>query len=110
MPPARDAILQLPARGGVEAALLRDVMGATHDAHSGFIALDRLVHDVARFDRREPPWLRPYLSRPGVPYVNWVRPGLADSFVFAEELLVVSRVELASPGFLEFVGSLNPLE
>lgn len=109
MPPTRDAILHLPGEGGVEAALMRDLLAAAHEAHSGFIAFDRIVSDIRRW-HREFPMPRRYLGATGLWYPDWDRPGLADSFVFGDELLLVGRVELRSPGFWEFVGALNPLE
>jgi hypothetical protein len=58
---------------------------------------------------KEFPLPRRYVS-PGIWLPAWDRPLVADSFVFGDELLLVGRVELGSPGFWEFLGSLNPLE
>jgi hypothetical protein len=117
MPVERDAVLHLGAAGGVEAALLRDLLGAAHDAYSGYIAFDRIVSDIEQ-TYGDPPFWRRRLERDlpvGLGPVfwypqGWDRPGLADPFVFANERLLVFRVELRSPGFLEFLGALNPLE
>lgn len=109
MPPARDAILHLPAEGGIEAILMRDLLAAMHDAHAGFIAFDRILADIDR-SYREFRFPRRYLAAPGFWYPEWTPPGPTESVVFGNELLLVTRVELASPGFSEFLGSLNPLE
>jgi hypothetical protein len=110
MPTERNAVLHLPGEGSVEAALLRDLLAAAHDAHSGFIAFDRIVSDLDRW-YREFPVKRRYIGIPSLWHpADWDRPGLADSFVFGDELLLVTRVELGSPGFWEFAGALNPLE
>jgi len=87
---------------------MRDLLAAAHDAHSGFIAFDRFA-DIDRLFG-EFPFPGRYLAAPGFRYFDWREQGLADSVVFGDELLLVGRVELTSPGFLEFVGSLNPLE
>jgi hypothetical protein len=109
MPRPRDAVLHLPGEGAVEAVLLRDLLTAMHDAHSGFVAFDRIVSDMGRW-YREFPFPRRYLGPPGIWLPEWDRPHVAESLVFGDELLLVSRVELGSPGFWEFLGSLNPLE
>ena len=109
MPHARDAVLHLPAEGAVEAALLRDLLTAMHEAHSGFIAFDRVVPDVRRWSR-EFPFPRPYLGGSALWLPDWDPARVTESFVFGDELLLVGRVELGSPGFWEFLGSLNPLE
>jgi hypothetical protein len=80
-----------------------------HDAHSGFIAFDRMVSDVGRW-YREFPFPRPYLGGSALWFPDWDPEHVAESFVFGDELLLVGRVELGSPGFWEFLGSLNPLE
>jgi hypothetical protein len=118
MPSTRNAVLHLPAEGGVEAAILRDVLATMHDAHSGYIAFDRILSDTERAYRELLPFSRrrlresPFESGYGPPfgYAAWNRPLVADFFVYAGELLLVTRVELGSPGFLEVLGALNPLE
>jgi hypothetical protein len=41
MPATRNAVLHLPAEGSVEAAIVRDLVGALNAAHSGCIAFGR---------------------------------------------------------------------
>jgi hypothetical protein len=106
MPP-RDSVLHLPAEGAVEAGLLRDLLAAADDAHSGLIAFDRIV-----FRRRYPRTPdRELYFQDWIPwYPEWSQREILESWVFLDERLVVRRVQLASPGFWEFLGSLNPLE
>jgi hypothetical protein len=108
---ARNAVLHLPSEGGVEAALIRDLVAAVHDTHSGYVAFDRIVSDLER-EYRDFPFPRRYVAL-GAParWYPWFDPfGVADSFVFADERVIVARVELSSPGFWDFLGSLSPLE
>ena len=105
MPATRDAILHIPAEGGVEAELLRDLLGSVNAAYSGYLAFERLVSDgpSARLSRR-------YLWRDW-PFLGPDWPNDTDNFLVSpSERLIVARVELASPGFWEFLGLLNPLE
>jgi hypothetical protein len=107
MPLTRDAVLHLPSRGGVEAALVRDLVAAVHDAYSGLVAFERIFSSTWWYGEFLPP-----RRTPSAPFwfPNWELPIVADSFVFPAELLLVTRVELGSPGFWEFLGALNPLE
>ena len=105
-------MLHLPSQGGVEAALIRDLVSAVHDAHSGYIAFDRIVSDLGREYRD---WVVPFPRRyrglaPTPWYLDLNQFVVADSYVFTNERLLVVRVELGSPGFWEFLGALNPLE
>ena len=111
MPSARNTVLHLPSVGGIEAALVRDLVSAVHDAHSGYVAFDRIVSDLSR-EYRDFPFPRRYLglAAPAPWYPGFDRFAVADSFVFANERVIVIRVELSSPGFWEFLGALSPLE
>jgi hypothetical protein len=104
--PARDSVLLLPGAGGVEAARIRDLVGAVHDAHSGLIAYDRIVSRGRYREYLVAPWFFE-------PETTWLQSGwrgLADSIVLEDERLVVASVELSSPGVWTFLGALNPLE
>ena len=108
MPETRNAILYLPADGGIEALLLRDLLAASNSAHSGFLAFERIVRNLAFWNREFAP--SRYRGADWWMYPIWDLPDLSESFVFGDELLIVTRVELGSPGFWEFLGALNPLE
>lgn len=107
--PARNAVLYLPAQGGVEAALLRDLLAAADKAHSSGIAFDRILADAARW-HREFPFPRRHLGALGPWGDDWLLLDTPEVFVFSDERLLVTRVELGSPGVWEFLGALNPLE
>jgi hypothetical protein len=117
MPELRNATLQIAAEGGHEARMVRDVLAGFEDAYNGFLAVDRILEGLIaqrswrtlvprRLLRTDPFWV-PELS--DAPWnVLRERPE-APLFVYSFERLLIARVELASPGFFEFLGSLNPL-
>ena len=52
-----------------------------------------------------------YAMEFGLPYIHgWPGPGATAESVMPEHQLVVKAVRIESPGFWEFLGSLNPLQ
>src|SRR4051794_10696513 len=98
MPEARDASLRLPAIGGVEVSLVRDLLTAIDASYSGYLAFDRIVDGTRRRGRYpEAFWWPDWPLAPLNLLLN--DPAGAPLLVYPDERLVLSRVELASPGF-----------
>jgi hypothetical protein len=104
--------LRIDSQGGVTAEQMRELLAALDTAYASVSRADAFLRRelaVARAARR---WARrwgpPERYLPLAAY-RFGSPAGIDSMPVGHPL-VVSRVTLASPGFWEFMGSLNPLE
>lgn len=113
------ARLKVHGQGDVEVELiaayladLRRVYESVLVLESAIDGLDRAVHEYRLLIPFELSFAWPLSSRRGLRRMpEW--PPTAEqiaSFVPRSERLVLSSVKLTSPGFWEFMGSLNPLE
>ncbi len=98
--------LRVEGRGGVRVSEIRDLLGAVEAAYQAVarveVAAESLLERSEWAERYGPPlryWPPAWLSQTPLP-----------SSLRAADPLVVSRVELSSPGFWEFFGGSSPLE
>ena len=116
MPTGRNAILRLNAKGGIPVRDVRDLLEAFELSYMSLCAFeDALLHpgllrrdnDLSRDIADMPTGERiRTLADPSLPW----RPIAAYSLVQTEYRLVLRAVQLASPGFWDFLGKLSPLE
>ena len=88
---------------------VRRLLDAMQGAYDGLIAFELIAQEFAYRSRR---WrdIGPFLSD-SYPWVLLMPEGVISSeLVPPDDSLALSRAQLSSPGFLEFLGSLNPLE
>lgn len=108
---ARAARLRIEGDGDVEVEVLASFLSDLENAYSSILVFERTLD---RFARGYFPdfWSVPYPSQRRLVRRGPRFPVQEDSrlFVPARDRLRLSSVELASPGFWEFIGSLNPLE
>jgi hypothetical protein len=77
------------------------VLKRIEGAYEGLVAVDSMADLTSvRFSKLRGPWL----WTPGTP------PIAARKLILPDERLLLGAVQFESPGFWEFVGSLNPLE
>ena len=112
---ARDAVLQLEGNGDVEIDLLSAFLADLSDAYSSLYAFDKIMGRLERSPFE--PWiefLSIYPARRGRGRRAWYTsaPAPEDTSlqVPISERLRLRQVKLASPGFWQFLGALNPLE
>ncbi len=101
--------VRIDVAGPMRSLDLRSALRSVEQCHSGLFLLDQLVEEVRDVELTVPPW--------------WWREGrwrslsigmlndpreLSDYLPLDAELVLLAA-EFASPGFLEFLGSLNPL-
>ena len=98
--------LRIESHGGVRASEIRNLLDAIETAYQAVarveVAAESLLQTFEWAERYGPPlryWSPAWLSQTPLP-----------SSLAAADPLVVSRVELSSPGFWEFFGSRTPLE
>jgi hypothetical protein len=98
--------LRIDGRGGARTSDLRDLLDAIDAAYQAVsrvaVAAERMAETVAWAERYGPP----FRYWPAI----WIGQSSMPGAIATSDPLVVSRVELSSPGFWEFFGSLNPLE
>jgi hypothetical protein len=88
---------------------VRRLLDAMQGAYDGLIAFELIAQDLADRSTR----LRRFVPFPLDFHLGalWVPEGVISSeLVPPDDALALSRAQLSSPGFLEFLGSLNPLE
>lgn len=115
------ARLKVYGQGGVEVELVTAYLSDFDHAYASVLLFEATIDGMRRAAREFPFPRYPFgwdlgvglpVSRRGARRIrNW--PPIAEevaSFVPRAEQLVLSSVSLASPGFWEFLGTLNPLE
>jgi hypothetical protein len=109
-----EARLRINGHGQVEVELVTAYLFDLKHAYDSILVFESVVEGMGRV-----PWPRlsmvfgwPVASRRGPKYTpGWPpTPKQVASFVPRKQQLVLSAVNLASPGFWEFLGTLNPLE
>lgn len=114
---AEQARLVIRGQGGVEAQYAAEFLADLTTAYNSILAFDTvtehwagddyyyrgMVEEVLFRRTRSPRGLRTLMPPPPTPMQ-------VREMVPFEQTLVLARVELASPGVWEFLGSLNPLE
>ena len=109
------ARLRVHGRGGVEVELVATYLTDLKHAYDSLLLFEATIDGMRRLARDFPFPRHPFGTDFGWPPVSrrtsW--PPTAEavaSFVPRKEQLVLSAVRLNSPGFWEFLGTLNPLE
>jgi hypothetical protein len=91
------AKLRIEAEGGVPVSSARELLASVEHAYNGLLILESMTEPRSVSN---PSWI------PSVDFSVEASSGM----VLPTDRLVLSAVELSSPGFFEFLGSLNPLE
>jgi hypothetical protein len=112
-------LLRVHGQGGVEVELVAQCLADFDRAHDALLVFETTIGNLQRYRYFEPelflfwngfPIARP-TSRRGVRSAPWIPTSdEISSLVPLKERMILQSVTLASPGFWEFVGSLNPLE
>jgi hypothetical protein len=112
--------LRIHGHGEVEVELVISYLADLKHAYNSIILFESIIDGLERTARdihfsRYPFGLYmdwPVARRRGIGHIReWPpRPEEVASFVPASEQLALSAVQLSSPGFWEFLGTLNPLE
>jgi hypothetical protein len=112
--------LRIHGEGEVEVELVGAYLADLKLAYDSILLFEAIIDGLERASRDFPfqrypfslysDW--PLIRRRGFGHVrDWPpRPEEVASFVPASEQLILSAVQLSSPGFWEFLGTLNPLE
>src|SRR5262245_19243199 len=113
--PAQLGLLRVhvPTAGTVRQTI--DTLAAIEGAYLQIYAANLLLNNLneAYFGkgRKFPPFLEsgiyPWLLDAGFPFST---EEIRERLLLAEDELLISAVEISSPGFWEFLGALNPLE
>ncbi|UUY01579.1 hypothetical protein LRS13_12625 [Svornostia abyssi] len=112
--PGSTGYLQIRGEGGITAAQMRALLQAFDDGYTSIASVEVELAARVGYARRLSRWSRRY----GPPdfFLPWLSQPAAIGGAFnllgsvPAAPLVISRVVLESPGFWEFVGTLNPLE
>lgn len=116
MPTGPNAILRLSAEGGIYVEDVRGFLTAFQQAYDCLCALENFLllpeslpnnNDIAVLLISMS--VRERVQALADPHLPWT-PLIAATLVRDDDRLVLRAVELASPGFWEFLGKLNPLE
>jgi hypothetical protein len=109
---AAQGFLRIEGQGGVTAAQMRELLAVLDGAYASVSRAETFVRRELSSARAARRWARrwgpPELFLPFTGY-RFGGPATIESIPVSHPL-VVSRVMLSSPGFWEFLGSLNPLE
>jgi hypothetical protein len=109
--------LKVHGRGNTEVEETAKYLADLNHAYNSLVAFESIIDGMRRFSRAFPAQIYPFgfggiwPSRGARRVVGW--PATAEeiaSFVPARERLILQSVSLTSPGFWEFVGTINPLE
>ncbi len=87
---------------------IRRFLTDLEDTYNNLLAFDLLILDIENSKRRKFPfhWKERFYYRE-TPYSEILNFG--DS-ILPQDQLIISRINVNSPGFWEFIGSLNPLQ
>lgn len=111
--PTNQGLLRIESEGGVRVSEVKNFLAALDTAYNSLFFFERLTEGFRQQEPHLAPpwmsWLDYALTRRGRRIVT-VRPSTIASFVPSKSRLVLLRVRLESPGFYEFVGSLNLFE
>jgi len=106
--------LRIDGEGGISARDMREMLAALEDSYEAVASIELLIAEqmsrlqaLRRWSRR---WGPPEMFMPLAGALLPQQIGGAQRSVAGDVPLVISRVVLHSPGFWEFMGTLNPLE
>ena len=112
--------IRIHGHGEIELALIEEYLADLKHAYDSLIAFESVMYGLERVSREFPfPFFPagmmlvwPLGPRRAVRYVRGWPPTTDEvsSLVPHSEQLVLSAVQLSSPGFWEFLGKINPLE
>lgn len=103
--------LQLPGEGGLSVADMQDLLHVIGRSYAVAWHVDVVTRGYAASLIRSERWLRRWGPEPWIGRLDPAALNLASSNrLSTDRPLVVSKVVLRSPGFWEFMGTLNPLE
>jgi hypothetical protein len=97
MPTENTAKLRINAEGGVPVSSARELLASMEHAYNGLLILQSMAEPRGMSN---PSWI------PAADFSVEASSGM----VLPKDRLVLSAAALSSPGFFEFLGSLNPLE
>ncbi|HVZ90804.1 MAG TPA: hypothetical protein VG843_04065 [Rhizomicrobium sp.] len=114
---AKHATLKIHSLGGIRTTDAAELLSVIDDTYNSIYAYDSYLDSTQRLGRRAGPF---YLDAFGFPF-HWEtrlrqlrewppKPEALRTMVSPRDRLILRSVELHSPGFWEFLGSLNPLE
>jgi hypothetical protein len=111
-------LLKLEGQLGVRLEEVREHLAHLEHAYNSIYAFEQIIASAERLARRGPwPFALDPLGWPGLPVrtgrllSTWPpSPGVVASLVPSRDRLVLQSARFESPGFWEFLGSLNPLE
>lgn len=98
----------LTSRGGSVAEItifLQDLESSYNKLYLFNTAMDYFDLDNPRFRRRYFPW-----DEFGLPGFRFSVSEMSSESILPEDRLTIRQIQVASPGFWEFLGSLNPLQ
>lgn len=111
--------LRVHGQGGVEVEMVAQCLADFGRAHDALLVFETAIGNLQRYRYLEPefflfwnglPTARPTLRR-GARSASWIPTSdEIASLVPLKERMILQSVRLTSPGFWEFIGSLNPLE
>jgi hypothetical protein len=105
--------LRIQGYGNAEVELVAAYLTDLTYAYNALVAFELGIERMRR-ERRyypEPFWFHSPWTFTSVPHLSWPpTPQAVASLVPPSEQLILAAVELSSPGWWEFLGSLNPLE
>lgn len=108
--PEEHGLLIIAAERGGTTEELTSFLSDLQNAYIALYLLDKWSLDLHRLRRRVP---LEFLLDAGYPFAQfglpWTLP-LDPQHIIPHDRLVVARIRIESPGFWEFVGSLNPLQ
>jgi hypothetical protein len=118
--PEQRARLRVHGHGGIEVDLATAYLRDLHHAYDSIIVFEATIDGLRRMYREFPFRISPFgqglgwplASRRAIRFIHDWPPSPAEisSLVPSSEHLVLSAVNLGSPGFWEFLGSLNAFE
>jgi hypothetical protein len=98
-------VLRIHSWGGISVEDARDLLWTVEHCYDSIYAYEAFVEAATEGWDLKVPW--GFLRREGL----WLQPGISPhEFVSLRYRLILRATQLRSPGFLDFLGKLNPLE